>query len=99
VTLIEVLHEVLPRLIAGQEQIVIARGDAHEPLDGGNQAFQFRLRRNQIDDHYTWHGDPRCETRSWLGGQWSEWRERYGWLGGPGFDIRDVLATDWRILP
>ena len=38
-----------------------------------------------------------CEARSWLGGQWSSWSVHHGWLGGAGFDIRDVLATDWRI--
>jgi hypothetical protein len=40
----------------------------------------------------------RSESRSWLGGEWSKWREHCGWLGGPGFDIGDVIATDWRII-
>ena len=93
-TLIEVLHEALPQLAAGHESVVIARGQQHEPLDAGNEAFQFRLRPDMHAALPPW-----CEARSWLGGQWSVWRERRGWLGGAGFDIRDVLATDWRILP
>jgi hypothetical protein len=72
-----------------RENVVIARGHTLDLLDVRSQAFQLRLQR---DDHgYV------GETRCWLGAQWSNWHVRQGWLGGAGFDIRDVLATDWRI--
>lgn len=90
-TLIEVLREALLMLDAGREHVVIVRGQAHDPLDARSEAFQVRL--------YNLSGaPPYCETRSWLGAQWSAWRERLGWLGGAAFDSHDVLATDWRIL-
>lgn len=69
------------------ESVVIERGD-HEQLDGRSSTFQIRLR----------HEAEQCETRSWLGAQWSTWSAHRGWLGGGGFDVSDVLATDWRIV-
>lgn len=76
----------------GRKSVVIARGQ-HEPLNGRSEAFQIRL-RYEVDMDLS---EYRCEARSWLGEQWASWREHRGWLGGAGFDIRDVLATDWRI--
>lgn len=97
------LPEILRDVIAINEEahaparngrvIVIARGD-HEPLDGRSSAFQLQV-RHDVDmglDEY------RCVARSWLGEEWSIWREHRGWLGGGGFDVSDVLATDWRII-
>jgi hypothetical protein len=72
--------------------VVIARGD-HEPLDERCSAYQIRLRPPM----HVGMG-LLCEARSWLGGQWDKWREHRGPLGGGGFDIEDVLATDWRII-
>lgn len=92
-TLPEILRDAILLLDDGREYIVIARGH-HEPLDGRSSAFQIRLRRD-IDMGLTRY---RCEERSWLGEQWSSWREQRGWLGGSSFDISDVLATDWRII-
>jgi hypothetical protein len=91
--LIDVLREALLLLAAGIDRVVIARGQALEPLDGRSQAFQWRLRHDAAGSAF-----PAGEARSWLGGQWSDWTERVGWLGGAGFDVCDVLATDWRIL-
>lgn len=71
-------------------RVTITRGD-HEPLDERCSTFQLRL---SLDDER----DLLCEARSWLGGQWSSWHKNQGWLGGGGFDVRDVLATDWRII-
>ena len=93
-TLPEVLRDVMillddPRV----ERVVIARGD-HEPLDGRSSTFQIGL-RHDVDMGLS---EYRCEARSWLGKQWSTWREQRGWLGGGGFDVSDVLATDWRII-
>jgi hypothetical protein len=92
-TLPEVLRDAMLLLLGeGREHVVIARGhDGHEPLDGRGEAYQMRLRHDVDLNQY------RCEARSWLGEQWSSWREHRGWLGGAGFDIYDVLATDWRI--
>ena len=92
-TLPEILHDAILLLDTGREHVVIVRGH-HEPLDGRGEAFQVRLRRD-VDTGLSAY---RCEARSWLGAQWSIWREHRGWLGGGGFDIDDVLATDWRIV-
>jgi len=97
-TLPAILHDVMilfaerPEPI---ERIVIARGD-HEPLDARCAAYQSRLRPSVWSDD----GDRGllCEARSWLGGQWDKWREYRGPLGGGCFDVKDVLATDWRII-
>jgi hypothetical protein len=97
-TLPEILHDVMI-LLADRpepvERIVIARGD-HEPLDERCSAFQIRLRPS------VWSHDVDmgllCEARSWLGEQWDSWREHRSLLGGGGFDVSDVLATDWRII-
>jgi hypothetical protein len=89
----EVLRDALLLLDGGgREHVVIARGH-HEPLDGRSHAWQIRLRH----DRDMGLSEYRCETRGWLGEQWSSWHERRGWLGGAAFDISDVLATDWRI--
>lgn len=90
-TLPEILHDAKLLLDGAWESVVIARGQHHEPIDGRSEAFQIRLRYDVDTDTY------RCETRGWLGEQWANWHERRGWLGGAGFDIDDVLATDWRI--
>jgi hypothetical protein len=88
----EILRDAIVLLDGGREYVVIARGD-HEPIDGRGQAWQIRLRvdRDMGLSRY------RCETRGWLGEQWSSWYERRGWLGSAAFDLEDVLATDWRI--
>jgi hypothetical protein len=89
------LHDALNNvriLLDSCKSVVIARGH-DEPFDGRSSAFQIRFLPLTADIFGCW-----CETRSWLGGQWSSWREQRGWLGGAGFDIRDVLATDWRVL-
>lgn len=86
-TLPEILRDAKTLLSEGRESVVIARGN-HEPLDGRSSAYQIRLRSYRYP----------CETRSWLGENWSTWCARSGWLGGSAFDIDDVLATDWRIL-
>lgn len=93
-TLPAILHDVMI-LLADPcvEYVVIARGD-HEPLDGRSKTFQIRLRPG-VD---TGPSGYLCETRSWLGEQWAIWRPHRGWLGSGGFDIRDVLAIDWRII-
>lgn len=92
-TLPEILRDVKLLLDDGRAHVVIARGD-HEPLDARSAAFQLRLRR--YDDMLP--SEYHCEAHSWLGAQWSIWREQVSWLGAASFDIRDVLATDWRIL-
>ncbi len=92
-TLPEILRDVILLLDNGREHVVIARGH-NEPSDGRDQAYQIRLRREEIVTRvckYT------CEVRSWLGRQWSSWSVHHGWLGGASFAIDDVLATDWRI--
>ena len=81
----------------GRENVVIARGHAHELLDDRSRAFQIRLQPDDVDG-YGFVGGFVGETRAWLGAQWSEWRIQQGWLGGIGFDIADVLAADWRIV-
>jgi hypothetical protein len=87
----EILHDVVLLLNEGRENVVIARGD-HEPLDGRSSAYQLRFWPcNEGLSEY------RCEDRGWLGGQWSRWSEHRGWSGGAGFDMLDVLATDWKI--
>lgn len=91
-TLPEILHDAMLLLDGGRESVVIARGQRHEPLDGRSEAFQIRLRHN-VDMGLSTY---RCEARSWLGEQWSSWREQGHRLGGGSFDIDDVLATDWR---
>jgi hypothetical protein len=97
VTLPEILHEAIRLLDASEDaRVVIARGARHELLDGRGQSYQVRLRRDTI---FTKLFEYRCETRGWLGEQWSSWHERRGWLGGAGFDIADVLATDWCLQP
>ncbi len=78
---------------AQRDHVVIERGHTHAPLDGRSSVFQLRL-RHDVDIGLS---EYRCEARSWLGGHWSDWREQRGWLGGGGFDISDVIATDWRI--
>lgn len=93
-TLPEILHDVQLLLLNEDRErvaIVIGRGD-HEPLDARSSAYQIRLWSYMESSGY------RCEARGWLGEQWSNWREQRGWLGGAGFDICDVLATDWRIV-
>ena len=91
-TLPEILRDV-QLLLADErrEYVVIARGDG-EPLDDRSSAYQLRVWRE------TMYPKLSCEARSWLGGQWSQWRETHGWLGGCGFDTSDVLAVDWRII-
>ena len=87
----EILHDV--RILLSDPRVLwveIERGD-HEPLDARSSAFQFRL---YLDANMK----VLCRARSWLGGQWGIWREHRGWLGGGSFDVRDVLATDWRII-
>ena len=92
----EIIRDAMILLDQGVERVVIARGDSENPLQARHSAFQFRLRRVT--------GLPArlnlCagESRSWLGEQWSDWRERIGWLGGLGVDLDDVLASDWRIV-
>lgn len=94
-TLHEILHDVMILLADPRvEQVVIARGD-HDPLDARSAAFQIRLDHEMIAPGLSGYA---CEARAWLGEQWSTWREHRGWLGGRGFDVRDVLATDWRII-
>jgi len=98
-TLTEVLRDAL--ILLGDEardHVVIARGHQDEPLGPRSQAFQIRLHR---DHDYVWGAARpvhRCETRRWLIEEWSSWSESRGWLGGAGFDIDDVLATDWRVV-
>ena len=94
-TLPEILRDVMILLDdRAREHVVIARGQQHEPLDGRSSAYQIRL-RHDVDMGLS---EYRCEARSWLGEQWSTWRDQRGWLGGGGFDVSDVLATDWRII-
>jgi len=95
-TLPKILRDAMLLLGDGRERVVIARGHAHEPLDGRCEAFQIRLQR--ADDATGYAMVCMCEARSWLGEEWSRWRGHCGWLGGAGFDMADVLATDWRIL-
>jgi len=101
-TLPEILRDAILLLDEGREHVVIARGHAHEPLDGRSQAWQIRLRRDPLvdllDQRNMGLSEYRCETRGWLGEQWSSWHEQRGWLGGGSFDTSDVLATDWRII-
>lgn len=106
-TLPEILRDALLLLDLDRErerEVVIARGQRLESLNGQalrlllSDAFQLRLWHDTDDRGYTGLSQYRCEARSWLGEQWSIWREPHGWLGGGGFDIRDVLATDWRIV-
>ena len=93
-TLPEVLRDAIILLDdRARKYVVIERGH-HEPLDGCSATFQIRL-RHDLDMGLS---EYRCETRSWLGGQWSSWGEHRGWLGRGGFDTSDVLATDWRII-
>ena len=93
-TLPEILRDVMILLDdRTREYVVIERGH-HEPLDGRSSAFQIRL-WNAVDMGLS---EDRCEARSWLGAQWSSWRDYCGWLGGGSFDTSDVLATDWRIV-
>lgn len=86
-----------------EKDVVIARGRHLESLDGQalrllqSEAFQIRLWYDRDDSASNYMGHYKCEARSWLGTQWSSWREHRGWLGGGGFDFDDVLATDWRI--
>ena len=92
-TLPKILRDAMLLLAEGREYVVIARGQQHAPLRPSSEAFQIRLRHDVDVGLYEY----RYEARSWLGEQWSNWREHRGWLGGAGFDIDDVLATDWRI--
>jgi hypothetical protein len=69
------------------QRVVIGRGDSG-PLNGRTyDAFQIRLCLEGPVEY-------KCESRVWEGAQWSKWRE----YGGAAFNIRDVLATDWRIV-
>ena len=92
-TLPAILRDAMLLLDDGRENVVITRGHPPEHLDGRKEAFQIRL-RHDIDMDLS---EYRCEVRSWLGEQWSSWRDQRGWLGGGSFDTSDVLATDWRI--
>jgi hypothetical protein len=92
-TLPDILRDAMLLLGDGRENVVIARGHAHEPLDGRSSAFQIRLLASTSFGLIKY----RCESRSWLGEQWSNWRVHHGWLGGASFDLDDVLATGWRI--
>lgn len=93
-TLPEILRDAMILLDDhNREYVVIERGH-HAPLDGRSATYQIRLRH----DRDMGLSEYRCEPRSWLGEQWSSWRERRGWLGGGSFDTSDVLATDWRII-
>jgi hypothetical protein len=95
-TLPAILRDAIDLLDNDHERVVIARGEQHEPLDDRSHAFQMRLRRDvDMDLNLSTY---RCETRSWLGEQWSSWREQGHRLGGGSFDIDAVLATDWRIV-
>jgi hypothetical protein len=89
----EILRDAMLLLDNGQEDVVIARGHTHEQLDGRSSVFQIRLQASPS------FGVPnyRCQSRSWLGEQWSPWRVHHGWLGGASFDLADVIAIDWRI--
>jgi len=87
VTLPEILHGALRLLNEGAQRVVIVRGDDHDRLDGRSRAYQVRLR---YDDGV------RCESRAWLGEQWSSWREEGGQFSEGSFDVADVLAVDWR---
>ena len=102
-TLPEILRDAMLLLDAvydAREDVVIARGQQLEAFEGQalrllrSEAFQIRLWHDQGDSADNYMGCYRCESRSWLGAQWSSWREH---RGGVGFDIDDVLATDWRI--
>jgi len=103
-TLPEVLHDAMLLLGDDRENVVIARGQQHEPLDARSEAFQIRLSvatsivgaRRMGDEPFSLTRYS-CEARSWLGEQWAHWRVHRGWLGGASFDLDDVLATDWRI--
>jgi len=89
----EILRDALLLLDSdGRESVVIARGQEQPPLDARSVTYQFRIRLDK--DMYPIY---RCETRGWLGEQWSNWTERGGWLRSGVFDVDDVLATDWRI--
>lgn len=92
-TLPDILRDAMLLLDDGRDGVVIARGH-EEPLTPRLSAFQIRL---QVSSSF---GFPkyRCQSRSWLGEQWSTWRVHHGWLGGASFDLADVLATDWRII-
>ena len=92
-TLPEILRDAMV-LLDDRERVVIARGQVGQPPDGRSAAYQLRL-RHDVDMGLSAY---RCEARSWLGGQWSDWREHRGWLGNGGFDVDDVLAMDWRII-
>lgn len=105
-TLPEILRDAMLLLTLDEDResvVVIARGQYLKSLDGQalrllrSEAFQMRLWYDQGDSADNYMGHYRREARSWLGAQWSIWREHRGWLGGAGFDIDDVLATDWRI--
>ena len=93
-TLPEVLREAIALLDTSRARVIIERGNL-EPLDARSEAFQICLQKFR----YWSEPEYKSEARSWLGEQWGPWRPYDGWLGGAGFDLRDVLATDWRILP
>lgn len=90
----EILGDVMTLFVDQRvECVVIARGD-YDPLDDRSAAFQIRLHHDadmSLSEYL-------CEARSWLGAQWSTWHKYRGWLGGWVFDIKDVLAIDWRII-
>jgi hypothetical protein len=86
----EILRDAVVLLDGGREYVVIARGD-HAPIDIRSHAWQIRLR---VDRELSFY---RCETRGWLGEEWSSWSNRCGRFSSAAFDLDDVLATDWRI--
>lgn len=103
-TLPEILRDVMLLLALDADResvVVIVRGQCLKSLDGQalrllrSEAFQIRLWHDQDDSADNYMGHYRCEARSWLGAQWSSWREQLP--RGAAFDIDDVLATDWRI--
>jgi len=98
-TLSDVLHEVMRYLeLRPLTDVTIERGDVSEsesPVGG----FELHQLRFSLDDHVV-----RCAHRSATAvteGIWSRWTVLpEGHLGGSAsFDMLDVLATDWRILP
>ena len=106
-TLPEILRDAMLLLARDPDDresvVVIARGQCLKSLDGQalrllrSEAFQIRLWHDQDDTAENYMGHYRCEARSWLGAQWSSWREHRGLSRSASFDIDDVLATDWRI--
>jgi hypothetical protein len=87
-TLHDVLHEVLRHLeLRPLTDVTIERGDDTTKPDGRSEIRQLRFGLDETVLTY--------EYRWWMGEQWARWLT----AGGISFELRDVLATDWRILP